>query len=113
MNLYLFDYHGTLTTLESPTVFIKSLRAVDEGCVIVVMSGGLVPPEVLAAADHFWSKAEPFRPLIQTMLNQGAGRIVISEDRPRMVRAYLRMLRSVCSDVVAVPPDQLSALLTG
>lgn len=110
MNLYLFDYAGTLNTVLDPVGLLLRIRRRDPGCVIAVMSGGEVPDCVKEVADHFWEKGRVDINVAAQMLDPDL--IVLSEDAPLLRRALERSLSQLCP-VASVPPEDLEGLRTG
>lgn len=65
MQLFVFDYHGTLTTVD-PLPFLTALRRKHPGACVVVMTGSH-PSEIKAqhpglerVLDAIWSKSDSF-----------------------------------------------------
>jgi len=62
MRLYIFNYQGTLTTLEDPVGFITALRGQNPDCKIVIWSGSPKDqiddrtPGLIDAVDDLWAK---------------------------------------------------------
>ena len=106
--LYLLDYHGTLSTLEDPEGFLRSLRSTRTQ--VVVMSGGFVPKTVLEAADGFWQKSG-IDPLPE--IREKYEKVFVSDDYTLFLKALTRRLSRVLpnSSVLAVPPSDLLLLL--
>lgn len=109
MNLYLFDYAGTLNTVLDPVDLLCSIRNQDPDCVIALMSGGKVPECVKEVADHFWEKGRVDIDVAAQMLDPDL--IFLSEDAPLLRRALERSLSRLCP-VVSVPPEDLEGLRT-
>ena len=104
--IYFFDYNGTLDTLLDPVSFIKALKAVDPNNMVLVMSGGWPPPEVINVADGFYEK--PFQldySLFKDM------KITICDDDPLVAAGLKRALRRHTKSVTLIEPGALVDLL--
>jgi len=116
MHLYLFDFQGTLTSLDNPVAFIRTLRDQEPEAKIVIFSG--IPSwamrkehgKLADVVDDIWSKAFG---LPERLEAQGwpIAKVTIVDDTSFFRQSAERVLLEMGYEVVSLPETALGSLI--
>ena len=110
--LFIFDYRGTLTTLNDIEGYLRNLRAVHPACQISIFTGcsaSEIPVGVQQAVDHLWFKPQS---LWFSVAEINPRHLVYVDDEYLSRRAAWRGFHNRGYSFQVLGPEGLKELLT-